>query len=98
MAKNAALAWWQLATDSYWLWVDSSAVIAMRSVGMMTGAPGSQKEAVRMVTEKIAANAELAAMLFSGAQTSPEHAARKAVTYYGAKVRANRKRLARSGS
>jgi hypothetical protein len=98
MVRNAALSWWRLVDDSYSLWLDSMAVIAMRTEVLVTGAPGFQREAARMVSEKIAAGGELAVALAAAGNASPERAARQAVKLYGAKVRANRRRLARRKS
>jgi hypothetical protein len=47
----------------------------------------------RMVSEKTEAGLELAGALAGGGVTSTEAAARKALTIYGKRVRANRKRL-----
>lgn len=92
--RNPTADWMKLATDSYLLWADSMMVIGMRTSDMMTGR-GSSHENVRMVTEKVQANAELAAKLFWGGPTTPERAARKAVRHYRKRVRANRRRLSK---
>ncbi|WP_395328011.1 hypothetical protein WBP06_12265 [Novosphingobium sp. BL-8H] len=92
--RNPTADWMKLATDSYLLWADSMMVIGMRASDMMTGR-GSSHENVRMVTEKVQANAELAAKLFWGGPTTPERAARKAVRHYSKRVRANRRRLSK---
>lgn len=92
--RNPTADWMKLATDSYLLWADSMMVIGMRTSDMMTGR-GSSHENVRMVTEKVQANAELAAQLFWGGPIAPEKAAHKAVRHYRKRVRANRRRLAK---
>ncbi len=92
--RNPTADWMKLATDSYLLWADSMMVIGMRTSDMMTGR-GSSHENVRMVTEKVQANAELAAKLFWGGPTTPEKAAHKAVRHYRKRVRANRRRLSK---
>ncbi|TCM19822.1 hypothetical protein EDF56_103466 [Novosphingobium sp. PhB165] len=91
---NPTADWMKLAQESYWLWADSMMVIGMRTSDMMTG-QGSSHENMRMVTEKVEANAELAAKLFWGGPIAPEKAARKAVRHYRKRVRANRKRLSK---
>lgn len=59
----------------------------------MAGGPAAARELERSMSEKVEAGAELAGALAGGRIRSPEAAARKAVTLYGRKVRANRKRL-----
>jgi hypothetical protein len=80
--------------DASRLWADASMVIALRTWKMMAGGPAAARELERSVSEKVEAGAELAGALVGGRIRSPEAAARKAVTLYGRKVRANRKRLA----
>ncbi|MFC0687292.1 hypothetical protein [Novosphingobium clariflavum] len=92
--RDPAAEWLKLASESYNLWADSMMVIGMRTADMMTGR-GSSRENLRMVTEKVEANAELAAKLFWGGPTTPEKAARKAVGHYRKRVRANRRRLSK---
>ena len=93
---TAAGDWMKLANDSYWLWAESMMVIGMRTTGMLTGRRGHEREAVRMVAEKLRANAELGAQMATFGALSPEQAAQKIVTHYGKRVTANRKRLSRS--
>lgn len=95
MTRSPHADWLDLATDSYWLWADSLMVMGMRTTGMMMGGPGSQREAVRMVTEKVQANAELAVALATGGPLTAQAAAHKAVKHYAKRVTANRKRLSR---
>ncbi len=59
----------------------------------MAGGPAAARELERSMSEKVEAGAELAGALAGGRIRSTEAAARKAVTLYGRKVRANRKRL-----
>jgi hypothetical protein len=79
--------------DASRLWADASMVIALRSWKMMAGGPAAARELERAVGEKVEAGAELAGAMAGGRIRSPKAAARKAVTVYGRKVRANRKRL-----
>lgn len=95
MTRNSAIDWMALASDSYWLWLESAMVIGMRTADQLTQRPGYQREAVRMVSEKVRASADIAAALAaSGPITGPE-AVHRVVKHYGKRVSANRRRLAR---
>ncbi|EIZ78233.1 hypothetical protein WSK_3208 [Novosphingobium sp. Rr 2-17] len=95
MLRNPTADWMKLAHDGYALWAESMMVVGMRTTDMMTG-KGSADENLLMVTEKMQASAELAVMLATGALTSPQQNAHKAVRHYRKRVRANRKRLSRT--
>ncbi|WP_159983348.1 MULTISPECIES: hypothetical protein [unclassified Novosphingobium] len=97
MARSSTTDWFKLANDSYWLWAESMMVMGMRTSDMMTG-KGSDRENRLMVSEKVKAGAEVAAMLATSSLTSPEKSAQKAVNHYRRKVTANRKRLSRKKS
>ena len=90
---NPAADWSHLMLEASRLWADASLVIALRSWKMMAGGPAAARELERSVSEKVEAGAELAGALAGGRIRSPEAAARKAMSVYGRKVRANRKRL-----
>ncbi|MCL6679103.1 hypothetical protein LZ519_07210 [Sphingomonas sp. RG327] len=90
---NPAADWSRLMFDASRLWADASMVIALRSWKMMAGGPAAARELERSVSEKVEAGAELAGALSGGRFASPEAATRKAMSVYGRKVRANRKRL-----
>jgi hypothetical protein len=90
---NPADDWSRLMFDASRLWADASIVIALRTWKMMAGGPAAARELERSMSEKVEAGAELAGALSGGRIRSPKAAARKAVTLYGRKVRANRKRL-----
>lgn len=94
-SANPGTDWLALAHDSYWLWAESMMVIGMRTTNMLMRAPGYEREAVRMVTEKVRANTLLAAQLATAGALAPEKIAHKAVKHYAKRVSANRKRLAR---
>jgi hypothetical protein len=96
MPRTPTADWFRLAHDSYWLWADSMMVIGLRTTDMMTGR-GSDRENRLMVSEKLKAGAELAAMIATGGLAAPEKTAQKAVTHYRKRVTANRKRLSRRG-
>ncbi len=86
--------WMSIALDSWYLGLEASTVIGLRTMKMMTLEPGFEAEAVRMVSEKASAGAELAIQLaFAGPALTPASAARKTVRHYRKKVGANRKRL-----
>jgi hypothetical protein len=85
--------WSRLMFDASRLWADAGTVIALRTWKMMAGGPAAARELERAVGEKVEAGAEFAGALAGGQIRSPKAAARKAVTVYGRKVRANRKRL-----
>jgi hypothetical protein len=86
--------WSRLMFDASRLWADASMVIALRAWKMMAGGPAAARELERSLSEKVEAGAELAGALAGGRIRSPQAAARKAVSVYGRKVRANRTRLA----
>ena len=86
--------WSRLMFDASRLWADAGLVFALRSWRLMVGGRAAGREIERMVREKTEAGLELGGALAGGGLKSPEAAARKALTVYGKRVRANRKRLA----
>ena len=86
---NSTAQWYRLMFDASRLWADAGMVVALRSWRLMAGGPTAERELERAVSEKAAAGAELAGALAGGSV-----ATRKALTVYGKRVRANRKRLA----
>ncbi|MFV0644024.1 MAG: hypothetical protein ACK5NN_05910 [Sphingomonadaceae bacterium] len=93
-AHKSLAAWQNLAWDSYALWIESGAVIWLRSLELAAGGPEAEREAVRMVKEKLVANWELGNQLLLNGPVPPTQAAQRSVRHYRGKVRANRKRLA----
>ncbi|HET9356162.1 MAG TPA: hypothetical protein VFO42_08370 [Sphingomicrobium sp.] len=89
--------WPRLMVDTSRLWADANMVMMLRTWRMMSGGTAAVTEAERMVGEKLAAGFELAGALAGAAATgrapTPEAAARKALTVYSRKVKANRRRL-----
>ena len=89
--------WPGLMTDSSLLMVDAGAVMMLRTWRLMAGGTAASLEAERMLSEKVAASFELAGALATAAARgrphTPEAAARKALTVYSRRVKANRKRL-----
>lgn len=98
MPRNPATDWLTLAHDSYWLWTEAMMVIGMRSTDILLRRPGHEREAVRMVTEKLQAHSELATHLATAGPMAPEKAMHKAVKHYRKRVSANRRRLAQRTS
>jgi hypothetical protein len=85
--------WSRLMFDASRLWADASVVLALRSWRMMAGGPAAGREVERMLSEKVEAGFELAGAVAAGRVKSPEGAARKTMSVYGKRVRANRRRL-----
>ncbi len=92
-SRAAAASWSKIMIDSTLMGMDAWAVMGLRTMKIMTGGRGAEREAQRMVGEKLAAGFEYAAALSGGTIRTPEAAARKAVAIAGGKVRANRRRL-----
>ena len=90
---NTTAEWSRLMFNASRLWADASMVVTLRAWRMMAGGPGAGRELERMVSEKTEAGLELAGALAGGRVKSPEAATRKALTVYGKRVRANRRRL-----
>ena len=91
--SNPAAEWSQLMFGASRLWAEAGMVLALRSWRLMAGGPAAQRELERMLSEKAEAAFELAGALSAGRVKSPEAAARTALSVYGKRVRANRKRL-----
>lgn len=96
MKKTDTAAPMALAISAWWLWAEANMVIWQRLVLIGMGGAAGKDEARRMVTEKFAANAELALLLATGTYPTPETAAQGTIDFYGKRVSANRKRLARA--
>ncbi len=85
--------WLKLTYDAIQLGMEAQTVIGLRVMKAMTGGPGANAEASRMITEKIEATMELQTSLMANALNEPHVGATKAVAMYRKKVQANRKRL-----
>ena len=89
--------WLEIGFDAYALALESSAVIGLRVLKMAQGGPGTQAEAHRMVSEKVAAAASLQAKaLTGGLGATPESASASAIAHYRRIVAANHRRLSQS--
>jgi hypothetical protein len=81
--------WWKFSTDLALAGFEAQRVVALRLAKLAAGGPAADREAFRMVTEKIAASAEAAATLAMGG--SPE----AVLHHYRKLMRANARRLSR---
>ena len=89
--------WGKLGGDLCALWAESVQVIWLRARVLAAGGPEACAEAGLMVTEKLAAQCELAAALASGRFGGTPLSLSTGMTRYLLKgVRANRVRLART--
>lgn len=80
--------------DAWALAAESNMVIAMRLGSMAFGGPAAAREAVRMVSEKVAANMALGLDLMAGKfGASPEAIMSGSIAHYSKAVVANRRRL-----
>jgi hypothetical protein len=91
-------AWCALSLQTARLGWEAQNVIALRLMHMAAQSPGSQTEARRMVTEKVAALAEAqsaaAVAVIKGGKS--HRVAKKVLGVYKKRVRANRRRLTRT--
>lgn len=93
ISNAAAHQWTRLWLNASFVMADAAMVMAMRSWRMMLGGPAATREGELMVAEKVEAGFEIAGALASGRVKTPAGAARKTVSVYGKRVRANRRRL-----
>jgi hypothetical protein len=86
--------WINSGFNMWSLGMEAATVITLRSMQMAAGGAKAQAESQRMVSEKIAALAELQMKAVTGALGfTTQSAATKTIAHYRRKVRANRKRL-----
>jgi hypothetical protein len=96
MNQPLARTWPELMIEGWLLGAEMSAVIWMRTLRLMTGGAAAQREAERMVSEKLFAGMTLLpAIMAGGVAQSAEEATARAIAHYRAPVRANRRRLSR---
>lgn len=94
MSKNPASDLFELSMQTWLLSIEASQVIWLRSLRLMTGGKLAEREAERMVREKLVANLMLWPTLAMGGLGQDSGAlARRALEHYARPVRANRKRL-----
>lgn len=97
LSFNQATDWFKISTDAWMLWGEASSVIWMRTLKMMVGGPQAEREAKRMVDEKVAANSDLAMKLATSGPATPEATATRSIKHYRTRVQANQRRLSRGG-
>jgi hypothetical protein len=89
--------WFRLGLDAWRLGFDVSSVVGLRLLKIAIGGTAGHSETRRMVSEKIAANAELYSKAQAGRLgATPLGTARATLTHYRVKVRANKRRLSKS--
>lgn len=90
--------WMTLSMEAWMLGAEVSMVIWLRTMRMAMGGRLAEAELEKMMREKIAANLAFGAKLASGqAGKSAKAITGSALSHYGGKVRANRKRLTGRG-
>lgn len=97
MKRRRRNPWPRLAWEGWALGIEASQVIGLRALTLPRGGPQARRERQRMVAEKLdAALALQVAALTGGLGITPQQAASKTLKQYRRKVRANRRRLAKS--
>lgn len=89
MKKTSLPSWWSAGMSMAMLGFEAQMVIAKRMAVLAAGGPKANREAQRMVTEKVAAAGEAMAQIATGASQG------KVVNGYRRKVRANIRRLSK---
>jgi len=89
--------WVRLGWDAWMLGAESATVMTLRTMKIAAGGAAGEREARRMVDEKVEAAQALQTMALTGAlgATAPV-AADRTLKHYRRKVRANRRRLTRA--
>lgn len=86
--------WIRVGLNAWSLGVEASSVIARRMFKLGAGGPAAQKEARRMIDEKISAGIALQKLAMTGQLGRTAHSvATKTLAHYRRKVRANKRRL-----
>ncbi len=93
MARKQADDWFNIAASGWALSAEAGMVMWLRTMRIMAGGALGQREALRMVSEKWEANAELATKLAGSVWPTPEATARRSISHYRGKVSANKRRL-----
>ena len=90
--------WLRLGHDAWMLGAEAATVMTLRTMKIAAGGPAAEREARRMVSEKVEAAQALQVMALTGALgvTAPS-VVDKSLQHYRRKVRANRRRLSRAG-
>ncbi|ACB93726.1 hypothetical protein [Beijerinckia indica] len=86
--------WLRASFSALTLSVEASSVIALRMMKLVAGGKAAEREARRMVNEKIKANLNLGVKAMTGKLGStPQSVIEKTSKHYNRKVRANKRRL-----
>ena len=95
MARRQA-DWTDIGLKTWFLGFEAAQVMWLRGWVIASSGARGEREARRMIEEKLAANSAFCWTLATGgAGCSPETVGRKALRHYGGKVRANSRRLKR---
>jgi hypothetical protein len=88
--------WTRIAIDSWFLGLEATNVIALRTMKLAVGGPHAEAESRRMVEEKLKALVTLQWLFLTGGLglTAPD-IARRSLLHYRKAVRRNRHRLTR---
>ena len=96
MSKSTTKSWPEIAFEGWMLSAQMGAVIWLRSIRMMQGGKLAEREAQRMISEKLSAGMTLLpAIMAGGLNQSAESATGRAIAHYQKPVSANRRRLSR---
>ena len=88
--------WMDIGLKTWLLGLEAAQVMWLRGCVIAAGGARGEREARRMIDEKVTANAAFGWALATGAAgSSPEAVGRKALRHYGGRVRANGRRLKR---
>ena len=88
--------WMDIGLKTWLLGFEAAQVVWLRGGVIAMGGARGEREARRMIDEKVAANTEFCLTVATGgAGHSPEAVGRKALRHYGGRVRANGRRLKR---
>lgn len=88
--------WFSLGVESWFLGLEAARVIWLRSWLIAMGGSAGEREARRMMEEKLTAATSYGALVISGkAGNTPDAVMRGMMHHYGPRVRANGRRLSR---
>ena len=89
--------WMSLGLDAWLLGLEATSVMALRGAKIAGGGAAANREIATMVTEKMASAFALQTLAATnGLGNTPEAAVAKTLAHFRPKVRANRRRLAKS--
>lgn len=96
MQQKQQQEWFSLGVESWLLGWEAARVIWLRSMLISMGGSAGEREARRMMEEKLTAATSYGARVLSGrAGDTPDVMMRGMVRHYGRRVRANGRRLSR---